>query len=62
MKRGSRCPQKKLVSFKNTAMGSMERRGVLGMLANLEGDRAWRYDKDSYEVNKKKKQNRETER
>lgn len=32
------------------------------LLANLEGDRAWRYDKDSYEVNKKKKQNRETER
>ena len=25
------------------------------LLANLEGDRAWRYDKDSYEVNKKKK-------
>ena len=26
------------------------------LLSNLEGDRAWRYDKDSYEVNKKKKQ------
>ena len=25
------------------------------LLANLDGDRAWRYDKDSYEVNKKKK-------
>ena len=25
------------------------------LLANLEGDRAWRYDKDSYEVSKKKK-------
>lgn len=25
------------------------------LLANLEGDRAWRYDKDSYEANKKKK-------
>lgn len=25
------------------------------LLANLEGDRAWRYDKDSYEVNKKKR-------
>ena len=23
------------------------------LLANLDGDRAWRYDKDSYEVNKK---------
>lgn len=31
------------------------------LLANLEGDRAWRYDKDSYEVNKKKK-TREMER
>ena len=31
------------------------------LLANLEGDRAWRYDKDSYEVNKKKK-NRTAER
>lgn len=29
------------------------------LLANLEGDRAWRYDKDSYEVNKKKKKNKE---
>ncbi len=25
------------------------------LLANLEGDRAWRYDKDSYEVNREKK-------
>lgn len=32
------------------------------LLANLEGDRAWRYDKDSYEVNQKKKRNREMER
>ena len=32
------------------------------LLANLDGDRAWRYDKDSYEVNKKKKKNREMER
>ena len=32
------------------------------LLANLDGDRAWRYDKDSYEVNKKKKKNREPER
>lgn len=32
------------------------------LLANLEGDRAWRYDKDSYEVNKKKKKHKETER
>ena len=31
------------------------------LLANLEGDRAWRYDKDSYEANKKKK-NRTAER
>lgn len=31
------------------------------LLANLEGDRAWRYDKDSYEVGKKKK-SREMER
>ena len=31
------------------------------LLANLEGDRAWRYDKDSYEPNKKKK-HREMER
>ena len=32
------------------------------LLANLDGDRAWRYDKDSYEVNKKKKKSREMER
>ena len=32
------------------------------LLAHLEGDRAWRHDKDSYEVNKKKKRNREAER
>ena len=32
------------------------------LLANLDGDRAWRYDKDSYEVNKKKKKSREAER
>lgn len=32
------------------------------LLANLEGDRSWRYDKDSYEVNKRKKKKRETER
>ena len=32
------------------------------LLANLDGDRAWRYDKDSYEVNKKKKKHREPER
>lgn len=32
------------------------------LLANLDGDRAWRYDKDSYEVNKKEKKNREPER
>ena len=32
------------------------------LLANLEGDRAWRYDKDSYEVNRKKKRQREMER
>ena len=25
------------------------------LLSNLDGDRAWRYDKDSYEVNKNKK-------
>ncbi len=30
------------------------------LLANLDGDRAWRYDKDSYD--KKKKKHRETER
>ena len=29
------------------------------LLANLEGDRAWRYDKDSYEKNKKKKSQQE---
>ena len=32
------------------------------LLANLDGDRAWRHDKDSYEVNKKKKRNRQAER
>ena len=32
------------------------------LLAHLEGDRAWRHDKDSYEVNRKKKRNREAER
>lgn len=32
------------------------------LLANLEGDRAWRYDKDSYDVNKKKRRNREAAR
>ncbi|WP_300608301.1 amidoligase family protein, partial [uncultured Oscillibacter sp.] len=32
------------------------------LLAHLEGDRAWRHDKDSYEVNRKKKRNRGTER
>lgn len=32
------------------------------LLANLDGDRAWRYDKDSYEVNKRKRQHREMER
>ncbi len=32
------------------------------LLAHLEGDKAWRYDKDSYEVNKKKKKKREMER
>ena len=35
---------------------------MLNLLANLDGDRAWRYDKDSYEVNKKKKKSREMER
>ena len=29
------------------------------LLKHLDGDRAWRYDKDSYEVNKKKKKHRE---
>lgn len=32
------------------------------LLQNLDGDRAWRHDKDSYEVNRKKKRNRENER
>ena len=32
------------------------------LLANLEGDKAWRYDKDSYEVNQKKKKNKSQER
>ena len=32
------------------------------LLANLDGDRAWRYDKDCYEANKKNKKNREMER
>ena len=32
------------------------------LLASLEGDRAWRYDKDSYEVNKRKKRRHEMER
>ena len=32
------------------------------LLANLDGDRAWRYDKDCYESNRKKKKNREAER
>ena len=32
------------------------------LLAHLEGDRAWRRDKDSYEVNKRKKKQREMER
>ncbi len=32
------------------------------LLKNLSGDRAWRHDKDSYEVNRRKKRNRETER
>lgn len=32
------------------------------LLENLPGDRAWRHDKDSYEVNRKKKRNRENER
>ena len=32
------------------------------LLANLEGDRAYRYDKDTYEANKKKKKSRERER
>ena len=37
-----------------------ETRDVL--LANLDGDRAWRHDKDSYKVNRRKKRNRENER
>ena len=32
------------------------------LLANLDGDRAWRYDKDCYESSRKKKKNREAER
>lgn len=32
------------------------------LLANLDGDRAWRYDKENYEANRKKKKNREMER
>ena len=32
------------------------------LLANLDGDRAWRFDKDSYTVNQKKKESREMER
>lgn len=32
------------------------------LLANLEGDRAWRYDRDSYEVNRKKKKTKSRER
>ena len=32
------------------------------LLSHLEGNRAWRRDKDSYEVNQKKKRNRGTER
>ena len=32
------------------------------LLANLDGNRAWRYDKDSYAANKKKKKHREMER
>ena len=32
------------------------------LLANLDGDRAWRFDKDSYTVNQKKKKSREMER
>ena len=31
------------------------------LLANLEGDRSWRYDKDSYELNRRKKKNRDAE-
>lgn len=32
------------------------------LLCNLEGSKAWRYDKDSYECNKKKKRAKEPER
>ena len=32
------------------------------LLKHLDGDRAWRYDKDSYEVNKQKKKQREEAR
>ena len=32
------------------------------LLKHLEGDRAWRFDKDSYEVTKKKKKRREEAR
>ena len=32
------------------------------LLQNLDGDRAWRHDKDSYEVNRRKKRNRNAER
>lgn len=32
------------------------------LLANLEGDRSWRYGKEHYEVNQKKKKQREMER
>ena len=32
------------------------------LLANLEGDRAWRYEKESYEKNQKKKTFGERER
>ena len=54
-----------------TRLVRLGRRGLNGeefkhtrdhLLAHLEGDRAWRHDKDSYEVNKKKKRNREAER
>ena len=32
------------------------------LLSHLDGDRAWRHDKDSYEVNRRKKKHRENER
>ena len=32
------------------------------LLKNLSGDRAWRHDKDSYEVNRRKKRDRNAER